>query len=188
MNYRMGTDPTHTITYSGNLARHSLRCESECYIPFGAYHLNKHQALNKLHRARLRTSMLPHLSYHPAPKLHIIHAPLPHYVEPFQPPTKRQPFSTLWQQQFVHTLDVTLPTELVDVLFTTLGKRKEERDRVKAKVAAKRGGGVSGPSVDGQGQGQGEGGEVKYAKVMMGLRDVLETEFLDGCVKKGWLS
>ena len=40
----------------------------------------------------------------PAEKCYVTHGPLPAYIDPKQPPTKRRPFSTILNHTFSHTV------------------------------------------------------------------------------------
>lgn len=45
---------------------------------------------------------------------------LPAFVDPEQPPIKRQPFAALWAQRWVSELELILPEELAEVVSQAL--------------------------------------------------------------------
>nr|OQO17727.1 hypothetical protein B0A51_12881 [Rachicladosporium sp. CCFEE 5018]OQO27606.1 hypothetical protein B0A51_03595 [Rachicladosporium sp. CCFEE 5018] len=55
----------------------------------------------------------------PSPKCYVHHADLPNYIDNAHPPTKKDPFRTVLEQPFVHTLDVLIPSQHTEA-FTSL--------------------------------------------------------------------
>ncbi|MCJ1368302.1 hypothetical protein MMC16_007444 [Acarospora aff. strigata] len=59
----------------------------------------------------------------PAEKCYVTHGPLPAYIDPKQPPTKRRPFSTILNHTFSHTLDLTVPEELFEIVWKDISSK-----------------------------------------------------------------
>lgn len=114
-------------------------------------------------------SFLDHRSS--AAKAYVSQGSLPPFVDPEQPPSKKNPFSTIIGQPFIHTVcndtkfeklcseaevtaqvQLVLPQELYDVLW----------DNVEAKI-----------------------GNIVYSRVIMSLSEILEGEFFNKYIKTG---
>ena len=82
---------------------------------------------------------------------------LPRHIDATQPPTKRKPFSSIRGQQWSHAAHALVPAE-------SLVAVRQELARLRTATAA---------------------GEVRYAKVIMALGDVLAGDFFNVYVKQG---
>lgn len=82
------------------------------------------------------------------------------YVNPNQLPTTKKPWSAISGLKWCHQADMILPTELVDIV------QRELEDPQRAPL----------------------GGEVKYAKVIMSLSEILEGRFFEVYIKSGMSS
>jgi len=105
--------------------------------------------------------MLPLLKSDRKPqKCQITSSALPTFVDPYQPPQKPAPFNALRALKWCHTIDVLLPAELRDIIQQTEA-RELELSRLEKQ-------------------------NDRYAKVIMKLGEVLEGDFFNEYVKKGW--
>ena len=105
--------------------------------------------------------MLPLLKSDRRPqKCQITSSTLPAFIDPLQPPQKSAPFNALWALKWCHTIDILLPAELRDVI-----KQTETRQLELARLMKQNN---------------------RYAKVIMKLGQVLEGDFFNEYVKKGW--
>lgn len=115
----------------------------------------------KLGNNQISIKMLPLLKSDRKPqKCQITCSTLPTFIDPLQPPQKSAPFNALWALKWCHTVDVLLPAELRDVI-----KQTEARQLELSRFEKQNG---------------------KYAKVIMKLGEVLEGDFFNEYVKKGW--
>lgn len=91
----------------------------------------------------------------------------------------------------MHTLDVVLPAEMLDVFISKLetmhNERRDFEIKARAKAADTPKGGATNNQANDLKHGRQVGG-LEYAKVMLGLKNLLEPEFLDAFVKKGMAS
>lgn len=80
---------------------------------------------------------------------------LPRYIDAAQPPSKRKPFASIRGQQWSHTAQVVVPGESLEAVHRELARQRETA------------------------------GEMRYAKVIMTLGDVLAGDFFNVYVKQG---